>query len=69
MLIASTLLCFALKEPKEEWEVGWSFEIIVTGLVFQVISMLAVGYGLLLLPIIEEESEEEGEEGKEEDKK
>jgi len=49
-------------DPKDEWEIGWSFEIIITGLVFQVITMLAVGYSLLVLPIIEEVEEEEVEE-------
>jgi len=45
--------------PKDDWEIGWSFEIIITGLVFQVITTLCVGYSLLVLPIIEEVEEEE----------
>lgn len=49
-------------DPKDDWEIGWSFEIIITGLVFQIITTLCVGYSLLVLPIIEEVEEEEVEE-------
>ncbi|OXA57252.1 hypothetical protein Fcan01_07737 [Folsomia candida] len=52
------------KKPKDEWEIGWSFEVIVAGLVFQIITTLCVGYSLLMLPIIEEVEEEEEEEKK-----
>jgi hypothetical protein len=59
-------LNFCLSASEDDWEVGWSFEIIVTGLVFQFITALCVGYSLLVLPIIEvvEEEEEEEEEPK-----
>jgi len=46
--------CFETLDPDNEWSVGWSFEISVTALVFQIITTLSVAYGLLLLPIIEE---------------
>jgi len=48
------------KNPEDDWSVGWSFQILVAALLFQVITTLLVGYSLLLLPIIEEVEEEEG---------
>jgi len=54
------------KDPEDDWTVGWSFQILVAALLFQVATTLLVGYSLLLLPIIEEVEEEEGAGGEEE---
>jgi len=47
------------EEPGDDWHFGWSYQICIFGLLFQVLTVLGVGYGLLLFPIIEEVVEDE----------
>jgi len=48
------------QEPGDDWKFGWSFEICIFGMLAQVLTGLAIGYGLLLFPIEEPVEDEEG---------
>ncbi|CAL8095226.1 unnamed protein product [Orchesella dallaii] len=48
------------QEPGDDWKFGWAFEICIAGLLAQIFTALAIGYGLLLFPIEEAVEDEEG---------
>ncbi|ODN00674.1 hypothetical protein Ocin01_06004 [Orchesella cincta] len=48
------------EEPGDDWKLGWSLEICIAALIFQILTGLSIGYGLLLFPIEETVEDEEG---------